>query len=124
MRRFFLPLLFFLAVLASCERDDLVFNGQVTAAVKGEDLKIENGTHYRIFFMVMEDSCAETLTWSPLVDGPNFIEGGRFRLRPLSEIQSCTTGKAVTQGQGLIVYWWRDDVNSSLDVREIHLVIR
>ncbi|HDJ32559.1 MAG TPA: hypothetical protein ENF21_00455 [Bacteroidetes bacterium] len=124
MKRF--VAVFFVSVLflSSCEKEALIFTGRVTASIQGDDLKISNGTKSRIYFMVMEASCADIWPWQPMTDGPNFIEGGRYRLRPLSGIPCCSTRSSVTEGDEILVYWWKDDWDDSQELNRIRVVVK
>lgn len=124
MKRLVAVFFAFVLFLSSCEKEALVFTGQVTATIQGDDLKISNGTHYRIYFIVMEASCADIWPWQPMTDGPNFIEGGRYRLRPLSNIQCCSTRSGVVVGDEILVYWWKDDWEEGQELNRIRLVVR
>ena len=113
-------ILFPVLFLSSCKKDGLLIDGQVTAVIRDGNLKINNGTLTRIYFMLLESSCAETIYWGPLTEGnTNFIESGSFRLRSLSDITSCQTRSRVKKGETIYVYWWREDVVRTNAIRQI-----
>ena len=104
----------------SCEKERISLDGRVTAVIRDGNLKINNGTLTRIYFMLLESSCAETIYWGPLTEGnTNFIESGSFRLRSLSDITSCQTRSRVKKGETIYVYWWREDVVRTNAIRQI-----